>query len=219
MRRVGIFGTCISTAWAIGAIVAGGALASPPEFSAPFPDSFTSGSHAMTFETVSKFTVSCVAGTNNGEVTGPATAVVTMTFTGCVGEGGVGSCQNHSTGEIVTERLAGTLGYLNRKHTAVGLDLSNPTGGAIMRFFCGEDLSVEVIDSVIGRITPINTLVAAGGHVTLKLAQKEGHQAIKRLLGGARDAPMAKVLFGSLEEAGISTTDVLAFGAPIEIVA
>jgi hypothetical protein len=218
-------GVSLGAAFAACSIVASPSLAAPPEFSSPFPKGFHSTSKATTLETVGKFRVTCTAGTNKGEVTAPATAVLTMTFTGCTsGEGpSGGSCQNASGGEIVTEQLFGTLGYLNRKHTAVGVDLSNPTasptGGAMIRFFCGEDTSVEVSGSLIGKITPINKVVQPGGHMTLKFAQKAGHQAIKKLLGGARDVPLTRVLFGPVEESGIASTDLLSFASPIEIIA
>jgi hypothetical protein len=73
--------------------------------------------------------------------------------------------------------------------------------------------------SVIGKIMPINTLIETGAHMRLNFAQKEGHQAIKKLLGGTRDVPMTQVLFGPLEESGIASTDLLSFASPIEIIA
>jgi hypothetical protein len=218
-------GVSLGAVLAACSIAATPSLAAPPEFSPPFPNPFKATSKAMTLETIGKFRVTCTSGTSKGEVTGQATAVLTITFAGCTtGEGpGSGSCQNASQGEIVTERLFGTLGYLNKKHTAVGLDLSNPTasptGGGLIRFFCGEDTSVDVAGSLIGRITPINTVVETGGHMRLNFAQKEGHQAIKKLLGGTRDVPMTQVLFGPLEESGIASTDLLSFASPIEIIA
>ena len=188
------------------------ALATPPEFSPPYPNAFTSTSGPMTLETVSGFKTTCPAGTNSGEVTGPATVAVTFAFTGCAEANG--HCQNHSSGEIVTKPLTGTLGYLNKRHTAVGLDLSNPSGGTLVSFFCGEDVAVDVSGSLIGKLTPLNKLVE---HATLRFAEKAGRQTIRRLLGGPRDVPAAKVLFGELEEAGIASTDTLAFAQPVRI--
>jgi hypothetical protein len=218
-------GVSIGAVFAACSVAASPSLATPPEFSPPFPNPFKASSKAMALETIGKFRVTCIAGRSKGEVTGQATAVLTITFTGCTsGEGpSGGSCQNASSGEIVTEPLFGTLGYLNRKHTAVGLDLSNPTtgpsGGGLMRFVCGEDTSVDVGGSVIGRVTPINTVVETGAHMKLNFAQKEGRQAIKKLVGGTRDVPMTQVLFGPLEESGIASTDLLSFASPIEIIA
>jgi hypothetical protein len=226
MRRLQrTLGVSLGAALAAFSVAATPSLAAPPEFSPPFPNPLKAASKGMTLETIGRFKVTCTADTSTGEVTGPATAALRITFTGCAsGEGpGGGSCQNASGGEIVTEPLFGTLGYVNRKHTAVGLDLSNPsaspTGGALIRFFCGEDTSVEVTGSLIGRIAPINKAVEPGGHMTLKFAQKEGHQAIKKLLGGSRDVPMTRVLFGPLEESGIASTELLSFASPIKIIA
>jgi hypothetical protein len=221
MRSAAFLAACMGAAVAGCALTATAAVAAPPEFSGPFPNALHSTSKAMTLETVGKFLLTCQAGTNQGEVTSPTTALLTITFTGCTtGEGsGVGSCQNVAAGEIVTQRLSGRLGYLNRTHTAVGLDLSNPTGGPLVSFSCGEDTRVSVTGSLIGRITPINKIVAPGAHLTLKFAQKEGHQAIRKLLGGPLDVPMTRVLFGSPEESGIATADVLTFTSAVEIIA
>src|SRR5205823_5782223 len=112
------------------------------------------------------------------------TALVTFTFTGCSSGAGTGECQSSVSkfGEIVTKRLTGTLGYLNKKHTAVGLDLVETAGGPMIGGFCGEDVTFEVFGSLIGKVAPLNTVVEPGSHMTLKFAQKEGHQRIKRLL-------------------------------------
>jgi hypothetical protein len=225
MGRERILGLSLCAALAVCSIAVTPSLAAPPEFSPPFPNPVKAVSKGITLETIGRFKVTCTADTSSGEVTGPATAALTITFTGCAtGEGpGGGSCQNAKGGEIVTEPLFGTLGYLNRRHTAVGVDLSNPSaspaGGALIRFSCGEDTSVEVVGSLIGRIAPINKVVEPHGNMTLKFAQKEGHQAIKKLLDGSRDAPMTRVLFGPLEESGIASTELLSFASPIEIIA
>jgi hypothetical protein len=173
----------------------------------------------MTLETIGGLKVRCKADTNKGEVTGPVTALMTISFTGCTNAGARCQGPNGLPGEIVTQRLSGTLGYVTRAPKVVGLDLSEPTGGPLAVFFCGEDLRVEVFGSVIGRITPINKTIAPGSHVKLMFAQKEGHQAIRMLLGAPPDVPMTSVLGGPLEESGISSTDLLTFAAPIKIIA
>jgi len=195
------------------------ASAAPPEFSPPFPNPLKSTSKAMTLETVGGLKVRCKADTNKGEVTGPATALLRITFTGCTNAGSRCQGPNGLPGEIVTELLLGTLGYVSRRPKVVGLDLSNPTGGALAVFFCGEDLRMEVFGSLIGRVTPLNKVVAPGAHVTLSFAQKTGHQVIRMLLGGPLDVPLTSVLGGPLQESGIASTDQLTFAAPIEILA
>jgi hypothetical protein len=203
---------------ALGAVLAPVAVASPPEFSPPFPNSFTSTSKATTLETVSLLKVKCKADVGNGEVTGPSSAVVTFTFTGCTS--GRAKCQNGGLpGEIVSARLSGTLGYINKMPKVVGLDLAEPTGGPMASFFCGEDVRLEVFGSAIGKLKPINKSIKAGEQATLAFAQKEGHQAVHMFLGGPVDVPQVSVLGGPLEEAGIASTDKLAFAAPVTIIA
>lgn len=219
MNRTSLLGACLATLIALSAISAGIAAAAPPEFSPPFPNALSSTSKAMKLETVGGLIVKCKADTNSGEVTGPASALVTIHFTGCTNTGARCQSANGLPGEIVTQSLSGTLGYVTRVPKVVGLDLSEPTGGPLMEFVCGEDLRVEVFGSVIGKITPLNKTIAPGSHATLKFVQKEGHQAIRMFAGGATDIPMTSVLGGPLQESGISSTDLLTFGAPIKIVA
>jgi hypothetical protein len=207
------------TALALGAMTAAGASAAPPEFSPPFPNAFKSTSKAMTLETaVSKVKVTCKKDTDKGEITGPSTALVTIAFTGCKSTAVAGvlcNSPNGLPGEIVTERLLGVLGYTMREPVKeVGLDLSTPTGGPIMVFFCGA-LKGEVLGSMIGKITPLDK---ATKKLTLSFAQAGGHQAITKFLGGPVDVPELK-LGGPLEEAGFSSTDKIKLAAPAVIIA
>jgi hypothetical protein len=206
-------------ALALAAMTAAGASAAPPEFSPPFPNTFNSTSKAMTLESaISKVKVTCKKDTDKGEISGPSTALVRIAFTGCRSTEVVGvlcSSPNGAPGEIVTERLLGTLGYTMREPVKeVGLDVSAATGGPIAVFFCGA-LKGEVLGSMIGRITPLDK---ATKKLTLSFAQAGGHQAIAKFLGGPVDVPELK-LGGPLEEAGFSNTDKLKLAAWAVIVA
>jgi len=213
----------LAAATAAFAVGAGSAAAAPPEFSPPFPNPLTSTSKATVLETVTKKRLTCKADTNSGEVTGPATALVRLTLTGCTSTAAPGvPCQSpnaKAAGEIVTEQLIGTLGYIREAPKEVGLDLSNPTGGPMIVFFCGAAVSGEVRGSVIGKITPINKVIKPGAHEVLKFTQKAGHQTVMMLMGGPIDVPMTKYGAGPLEESGLSATDIFTFAAPIVIVA
>jgi hypothetical protein len=219
MKRASILGMCLAVVLAAGAMTAVGASAAPPEFSPPFPNAFHSTSKAMTLETaVSKLKVTCKKDTNKGEVTGPATALVTIAFTGCKSTAVPGALCNSANGlpgEIVTERLLGVLGYtMIEPVKEVGLDLSTPTGGPMVVFFCGA-LKGEVFGSVIGRIAPLNK---ASKKLTLSFAQAAGHQAITHFLGGPIDVP--KTTFGGpLEESGLASADKITLAAPVVIIA
>ena len=217
MRRKRVLTTSVGAALGC-AIAATAAVAAPPEFSAPYPKAFHGAGPAMTLETINGFKVTCVSTTTQGEVAGAGTALLTVTFKGCNGSGGTGSCQNVNLagGEFATEPLTGTLGYLNPRHSAVGVDLANAAGGPMIRFFCGEDLTVEVFGSLIGRITPINRTV---GRFRLTFVQKGGHQALRRLLGGPTDVPTTTVLYSAPTESGIGMATSLIFASPVELIA
>ncbi len=220
MRRTAILGICLVAVLAVAATTASVAAAALPEFTPPFPNMFTSTSKATTLETVGKTKLKCTADTNKGEVTGPSTALVTISFTGCAIVHGP-RCQspNGVAGEIITDGLLGTLGYISRVPKEVGLDLSTATGAPLAVFFCGEDVTGEITRSVIGKITPINKVIKPSGHATLKFAQKAGHQAVTMFLGGPLDVPFLKLGLAPSEEAGLSSSDKIVFASPVMIVA
>jgi hypothetical protein len=214
MRRIAIIGAVLATALATGAVGASVAAAVKPEFvvSGSFPDAFTTTSKAAVVETIGGLRGTCKADTGSGEVTGPKSLLVKFTWTGC--KQARSNCQNTNTaGVIVTETLSGTLGYVSTKPKVVGIDLTPPTGGPGVSFTCGEDETVEIFGSLIGKIP------FAKQPIELKFAQKEGHQHITHLLGGPTDVPMTSLLGGALQESGINFTDVLTFATPAAIVA
>ena len=141
---------------------------------------FTSTSGPSYLEASSK-KISCKADSNIGEITGAKTDLVKVTFTGCTALGGLYKCQNTATaGEITTTWLFSTLGYIKKAApTEVGLSLAPETGTTFAAVTCtyeGLEEKIEVAeakkasekeheaeakggDSIIGRITPINTPV------------------------------------------------------------
>jgi hypothetical protein len=190
------------------------AAAGKPEFvvSGSFPAAFKSTSKIAVLETVGRLKGTCKADTGGGEITGPKSLLIKLTWTGCKQAGS--NCQNTSTaGVIVTETLAGTLGYVSLKPKVVGIDLTSATGAPALNFTCGEDETVQVFGSVIGRVP------FAKQPIEFKLAQKEGHQRITQLLGGPLDVPMASLLGGALQESGVALTEVLTFSVPVAIIA
>jgi hypothetical protein len=222
MKRIAVLATLVVAVLAIGGSLSAVASAAPPEFSPPFPNPFTSASKATTLETIGKVRVKCTASTDSGMVTGPKTLSVRIDFTSCTTTAVAEVlCQspNGAPGEIQTELLLGQLGYVTAPPApVVGLDLSNPTGGPMIVFFCGS-LKGEVLGSVIGRVAPLNKVVKPGAHVSVKFTQKAGHQAITMLLGGPLDVPLTRLGGGPLEESGLAFSDALTFAAPITIIA
>jgi hypothetical protein len=103
--------------------------------------------------------VICAADTNTGEITGPKTGVVTLTLTGCVMNKVQCNTPGSTPGEIVSPAYAMQIGYINKATKTVGVDLTEPGGGLFLLITCVSGTRVAVVGSVIGRITPVNTLV------------------------------------------------------------
>lgn len=94
----------------------------------------------------------------------------------------------HSTGakegEVKTNGLTETFGFINKTKLEVGLEIKPTVAGeAIANYTCGET-TIETKGAVIGSITPVNTLITPEEHFTQEFTQKEGTQSIKKFEGG-----------------------------------
>jgi hypothetical protein len=216
MRRMRIIGLCLVSAVALSALAATSASAALPEFRPPFPKAFSSTSGKTVLETVKKFKMTCTSDRNTGEVTGPKTGTVVITFVGCTIPGAPCSNVPETPGLVKTNTLVADLGYINKATKEVGLDLFN--GNLIAQFTCG-GVPVAVKGSVIGKLTPVNKIVNPPGGFTLKFAQAKGKQKITHLEGEPIDIPETSLGGGPFEESGLGSIDVLRFGEPAEVLA
>jgi hypothetical protein len=219
MTRVRTLGFCCIAMLALGAGVTASASAALPEFTGPFPTPFTSKSGVTTLETVKKAVITCKADKGSGEVTGPKTGNMRITFTGCefVTIGVVCNSTGVPPGEIVTAPLVMTLGYINGPKKEVGIDLSTATGGPLMEFSCG-GLRVLVDGSVIGKITPVNKVVAPPSHFALRFTQAGGKQKPTKFEAGPTDV-LSTSFGGPFAESGLSSPEEVAFAVPTMIAA
>jgi hypothetical protein len=106
--------------------------------------------------------ISCTSSSDTGEFTSPTTGDdIVATFKGCEFNGK--KCESGATsGEIVTNKLQGVVGYLKGKGTGsptVGVAISAETGGILASFQCSHEVSkreqeFEVEGSVISEVTP-----------------------------------------------------------------
>jgi hypothetical protein len=167
---------------------------------------FTSTLSAPVLESTGASTIriTCTAGKAEGEYAGAQTLKVTnLTFSGCAEsprKAGVASdCQGTglANGEIVTNELAGEVGFISRvgRKRTVGLDLRGPGSGALADFECGGASGVtgkgtgagtarELDGSVIGKLKTIN-LMSASNVVTYQAIG--GHQVPERFEGALPD--------------------------------
>ena len=91
--------------------------------------------------------VTCVGGSSKGEITGPKTSVETRKFAGCQSEGRPCNSAGQKKGTVVTNALAGELGYT--PGGGVGTRLSPVMGEVLVAYAC-EGLDFVTRGSVIG---------------------------------------------------------------------
>lgn len=214
--RSKIVGLCLVATFA-SIISVSAASAALPEFLGPFPNAFASKSGKTTLETVTGLKVTCKGDVAKGEVTGPKTDNVMITLTGCVLNGISCNTPGVAAGDIVTSPLISTLGYINKAKKQVGDALENATGGPFTQFICGTGLTITVTGSVIGKITPVNALIAPPKHFKIAFKQATGKQKPPKLEGGPVDVLGVSVNGGPSEEAGLSSTETLTFAGPTEV--
>jgi len=169
------------------AAAASPALASQPKFEpegGTFPISLAGTGGEGKLETVPEGTnvrvVQWSANTLAGEYNSATTLRnVQMRFTGSTATGPFGvkiSCSSPgaAAGEIVTKPLLGTLVYLVAGKNEVGIDLKPQSGTVFAELTCGGVQKFVFTGSVVGRLTPVNTLTSS---FVLTFGQSAGKQA------------------------------------------
>jgi hypothetical protein len=119
---------------------------------------------------------------------------VVLTWTGCEWTGKKCESAGQPHGTVVTNALEGTLGYVNAAEHRVGIDFTGEGGPDLASWDC-EGLEFEVGGSLIGEITPANTLTSTYT-VTFALQSEvfgEETQLIKNFEGGPEDVPIFHV--------------------------
>lgn len=196
-------------AFALSAVAAASASATLPEFS-NYPVKFESKSGKSILE-ASKEKIECTKDTNKGEITGPKTDVVVVTFEGCTTASGLVECGTKGT--IKTNELESELGYINAANKEVGLSLKPKTSGGLFAEFECAGVKIKVKGSIIGKITPVNTLTS-----TFELVFKcvSGKQEIEKFEGGLTDV-LEVEKGGKLEEGCETSTDTITTATAGEI--
>ncbi|HEY2536430.1 MAG TPA: hypothetical protein VGI24_05540 [Solirubrobacteraceae bacterium] len=164
-------------------------------------------SPSATLETVGGLQIACTKKSlGQGETTGVKTVSrLVLKFKEC--SSGANSCGTGGT--VTSNRLQGTLGYINATNKEVGLDLTSEAGGgALLEFTCeGTVGKVQVKGSVIGAITPVNT--STGGYTLTFALTKTGKQNITKFEGGAEDVLELSKEGGAFEKTALEATDTV----------
>jgi len=106
--------------------------------------------------------VECASFKDAGTPVAPSGVVkVTSTFSKCKSLGAPCKTEGGKKETITTNSLAGSLGYLNKAHTAAGESLTNeaaPGSGYLATFECEGLAKVRVHGAVIGSLSPFGTI-------------------------------------------------------------
>ena len=219
MLRLRTLGLCGLAVLALSATATATASAALPEFVGPIPVPFTAKSGVTTLETVKKATIRCTSDTAAGEVTGPKAGSIRITLSGCefVTIGVLCNTPGVPPGEMITAPLMMTLGYISGPKHEAGVDLSTATGGPLIEATCA-GLRVTVTGSVIGKITPVNKVVAPPARFTLRFSQAAGKQKPTHFEGAPIDI-LGTSFGGPFAESGLSSTDSISFPIPYMVAA
>jgi hypothetical protein len=130
-------------------------------------------------ETKAGHKVECKSLTNKGEITGPKTDKVTITFDECTTE--KDPCQSGATAGVIEFKALSKLVYIKRAAPKeVGIVLEpEVAGGLFVEFKCNTPIikeTIKVKGSVIAPITPINTWVVPPSEFALTYSQAAGIQ-------------------------------------------
>jgi hypothetical protein len=183
MKRISMMGLSLVAAFALSALVAGGALAAKHVNSGPLKYKSTSGIAFLEVEGGGK--IECKVSNATGEYTTSTSGTVTATFESCETIGKKCTSAGQASGTIVTKLLATEIGYTSGK-TAVGSDFKPASGEFNAEFACpgSPALSIRVKGSVIGKLEPPN-VSSTESKSTLK--NSGGKQEIEKFEGGAKD--------------------------------
>ncbi|HST33081.1 MAG TPA: hypothetical protein VLJ80_06120 [Solirubrobacteraceae bacterium] len=208
MKPLRLMGLTLIAACVMAGAASASASAALPEFLKTGP-TLTGTSGASTLETKSGTKVTCTAGKNTGTITGVKTvSKIVVTFTGCKSSGFACKTPTAASGELITTELTGTLGYTNTAKKEVGVKLAPTAGGKFIEFECvGGIIKVQVTGSVIGALTPVNTLSTKS---TLTFKQTKGVQALTKFEGEKEESFLkTSIGGGAAEQSGQESTSAL----------
>ena len=215
MKRLSIAGLCLGAIFAASTATASAVL---PEFTGPFPKTFTATSKASLLEAVGGTKTKCTSDSAFGELTGPQNGSMTIIFTGCKVNKIPCNTPGATPGTIATNALSMKIDYINKAKKQVGIDLVEAAGALFLEYGCGSSVLARVQGSVIGKIGPINKLVTPSATFKLTFAQALGVQKFPKLEAAPIDV-LETSFGGPFEQTGLASTDLILFGEPVKLVA
>ncbi|MBA3807921.1 MAG: hypothetical protein H0X28_05960 [Solirubrobacterales bacterium] len=183
---------------------------------------------ASLLETTNHFQLSCTAQKGSGEFTGPRSATVRLTFTGCE-SAAKAPCQSEAapSGEVVSTVLAGRLGFIKNRINAgkalisAGLSLGASAPEAVVAMLeCGQGLSgtgtpLMLDGSAIAAIVSEDRMVASN---TIKFTAAGAQQKPEGFEGTAMNEVLQTSLGGgAFEQTSLTLKSTLTSEEPLEI--
>lgn len=165
-------------------------------------------------ETVTGTAVRCETETSVGEFVGTKEVKnVVVTFKGCESAGSKCSTTGAGTGELVTKKLEGIVGFTNKAAKDTALDLY-PAGrtGLFIEFSC-LGLTVAVRGSVL---VPVKS-DKMGSTEKLVYKATKGKQSIEHFEGEPTDILEASFRGGAYEQSGQTITSVATYEEKLEL--
>lgn len=243
-----IMGLCLAAAFLVSAVAVASASAVGPVFLfSGTAKGFSSKSGAGTLvqknptSEANGSEVKCTSDTDTGEIEGATdtdkVTNVLVVFSGCTStvltETYTCTTSGQAAGVIKTNQLEGQLGYISESEKTVGLVLKPKSPATLFAEFecekAGHKISIKVKGEIIGKITPVNELVSAGGHFTLKYKYNATKKWVQepnelKVLGETKtglllESSISNVGEGKFSLSGIETTDEIFVLQSTEIMA
>lgn len=175
MKRIRMVGLCLVAAFAISAVISATASAALPEWvpTQNGTQALKGVSGASKLESPGLPPIECKTAKAAAKLAGTKEITkLKVTFKTCSAEGGAKVCSTKATkpGLIKTNLITGTLGYLEKASTKVGVKLVPATSKPFATFTCGEGagaIKVEVTGATYGEITGNINVPSATSVLTL----------------------------------------------------
>ena len=219
------FGRCLSAAVVEG-VTAGGSIDSKCKKPSPMTSGkyqwepgvvktgFTGATGPVSLETTARTKVSCTTATIVGSISGAkGLSGVAIRFTGCATTAGACTTAGHSTGEIATSALEGTLGWESKARGKMLIALS-PASGPFATYACAGATGTTTLSGSV--LVPFKSGTMAST-ITAKAKASHGLQKPQAPEGGAPEVLSSTTGEGPPLQTGLTLTATLHFEEILEV--
>jgi len=155
MKRLSVLGLCLVAGLAFSALVASSAMATKAEHGVLKLLSSGGSSHLGT----PKATITSTSNSGTSTITSGTAGTAFSSFHNVEIETTGLKCTSagQPTGVVETKELAEETGWISKAKNEAGVDFKPASGSFLAEFSCEGGISAKVRNSVIGKVTPVNT--------------------------------------------------------------